>query len=107
MSDLDKTLQLMQARFNPAAAAGLDLIFQFRISDSGDYFVTVREGTCTLEAGCAPEADVTLTTDRETLKGLVGGEISGTQAFISGRLKTGGNPMLAMKLGSLFPSGNK
>lgn len=104
MSDIDQTLQSMQARFNPEAATGLDLTFQFDITDANSYYLVVREGNCELKPGRQEDADVTLIMDKETIKGVLSGELSGMQAFMSGRLRTEGNMMLAMKLNELFPS---
>ena len=42
--------------------------------------------------------------DSATLKGVLKGEISGMEAFMTGKLRTEGDMMLALKLGDLFPS---
>lgn len=104
MANVGEILQAMQSRFNATAAAGLNLVFQFKITDAENYYLTVKEGTCDLQAGDAPNPDIALVMDKETIKGLLSGELSGMQAFMSGRLRTEGNMMLAMKLGELFPS---
>lgn len=104
MSKVSEILQAMQGRFNPSAAAGLDLVFQFKITDAENYYLVVKDGTCDLKSGDADPFDIALVMDKETVKGLISGELSGMQAFMSGRLKTEGNMMLAMKLGDLFPS---
>lgn len=104
MSTVSRIIETMQTRFNPKAAAGLDLIFQFRISDADNYYLSIKDGTCDLSAGDAENPNITLIMDSATLKGVLSGELSGMQAFMSGRLRTEGNMMLAMKLGELFPS---
>jgi putative sterol carrier protein len=104
MSTITKVIEAMQARFNPTAAAGLDLVFQFKIADAENYYLTIKDGTCNLTEGDAPNFSVALVTDSETLKGVIKGEISGMEAFMSGRLRTEGDMMLALKLGQLFPS---
>lgn len=91
------------ANFNADAAAGLDLTFQFDIEDSGSYQLIVRNSSCQIVEGAAEDPDVTLITDTDTLKEIAAGELSGMSAFMSGRLRTEGNIMLAMKLGDLFP----
>ncbi|TWH64714.1 putative sterol carrier protein [Azomonas agilis] len=103
MANVAEILQSMQSRFNPKAAAGLDLVFQFKITDAENYYLVVKEGTCDLQAGEAERCDVALIMDKETIKGLLSGEISGMQAFMSGRVRTEGNMMLALKLNELFP----
>jgi putative sterol carrier protein len=101
VADVSKKLQ---SRFNPSAAQGLDLIFQFNIEDGDNYYLVVKDGACDLQPGDAADPNVTLIMDTETLKGIVNGETDGMQAFMSGKLRTEGDMMLAMKLGELFPS---
>ncbi|MFC3606989.1 SCP2 sterol-binding domain-containing protein [Stutzerimonas tarimensis] len=104
MSDTGDILQKMQSRFNPSAAAGLDLVYQFNITDADNYHIIIKDGTCDLQAGVSDAADVTLITDKATMKEIISGETSGMQAFMSGRLRTEGDMMQALKLGDIFPS---
>ncbi|WP_426101415.1 MULTISPECIES: SCP2 sterol-binding domain-containing protein [unclassified Pseudomonas] len=104
MTDVAKAVQAMKAKFNPAAAAGLDLVFGFRIDDSKNFSLIVKDGACELQEGENPDAQVTLVMDAETLEGIVDGSTDGMQAFMSGKLRTEGDMMLAMKLSELFPS---
>lgn len=46
------------------------------------------------------EADVTMTADADTFKGILAGDINPTMAFMTGRLKIDGSMGLAMKLGA-------
>lgn len=67
-------------------------------------FVIPGEGAIMLDAtgvraGDA-EADVTLTADADTFRGILEGDISATGAFMTGRLSVEGDMGLAMKLGS-------
>jgi putative sterol carrier protein len=93
----------MQSKFNAGAAAGLDLVFQFNIEDGDNHYVVVKDGTCDVQKGDNPDANVTLIMDSETLKGITTGETDGMQAFMGGKLRAEGDMMLAMKLGELFP----
>ena len=104
MTDVAKAVEAMKAKFNPAAAAGLDLVFGFRIDDSKNFSLIVKDGACELQEGENPDAQVTLVMDAETLEGIVDGSTDGMQAFMSGKLRTVGDMMLAMKLSELVPS---
>ena len=104
MTDVAKAVQAMKAKFNPAAAAGLDLVFGFRIDDSKNFSLIVKDGACELQEGENPDAQVTLVMDAETLEGIVDGSTDGMQAFMGGKLRTEGDMMLAMKLSELFPA---
>ncbi|WP_416425421.1 SCP2 sterol-binding domain-containing protein [Pseudomonas sp. App30] len=103
MSTLEKAQEAMQAKFDPSAAAGLDLVFGFRIDDTKNFSLVVKDKTCQLLQGENPDAQVTLVMDEETLKGIVSGETDGMQAFMGGKLRAEGDMMLAMKLSELFP----
>ena len=97
-------VQTMNSRFNASAAAGLDLVFQFNIEDAENYYLVVKDGTCEVQKGDSPDANVTLIMDKETFKGITTGETDGMQAFMSGKLRTEGDMMLALKLSELFPA---
>ncbi len=103
MTDVAKAVEEMKAKFNPAAAAGLDLVFGFRIDDTQNFSLVVKDQTCQLLEGENPDAQVTLVMDSETMKGIVSGETDGMQAFMGGKLRAEGDMMLAMKLSELFP----
>ena len=105
MTSVADAVKAMQAKFNPAAAAGLDLVFGFNITDEDkQYSLIVKDGTCDIQEGENPDAQVTLVMDGETLEGIVSGETDGMQAFMGGKLRAEGDMMLAMKLSELFPS---
>ncbi|WPO97921.1 SCP2 sterol-binding domain-containing protein [Pseudomonas sp. HR96] len=104
MSSVADAVQKMQAKFNPAAAAGLDLVFGFNITDEDKHYsLAVKDSQCDLKQGENPDANVTLIMDSETLKNIVSGETDGMQAFMGGKLRLEGDMMLAMKLSDLFP----
>lgn len=94
----------MESKFNPAAAAGLDLVFQFNVEDDENFNVTVKDGTCAVATGDAANPNVTLIMDSATLIGVMTGETDGMQAFMAGKLRAEGDMMLALKLGELFPA---
>jgi putative sterol carrier protein len=101
---MSNIIENMQSKFNPAAAEGLDLIFQFNIEDGETYHLIVKDSTCELATGENDDANVTLILSNETLEGIVSGETDGMQAFMAGQLRVEGDMMLATKLGELFPA---
>lgn len=103
MSNVNASIETMKSKFNPAAAAGLDLVFGFRIDDTKHYNLIVKDSTCDIQEGENPDANVTLVMDSETLEGIVKGDTDGMQAFMAGKLRAEGDMMLAMKLSELFP----
>ena len=104
MSNVADTFKGMQSKFNPSAAAGLDLVFPFNITDAETYYLVVTAGTCDLQQGESSDANVTLIMDSETMQGIVSGETDGMQAFMGGKLRAEGDMMLALKLSELFPA---
>ena len=104
MSNVDETIQGMKAKFNPSAAAGLDLVFQFNITDAENYYLVVKDGTYDFHKGESADANVTLIMDSETMQGVISGETDGMQAFMAGKLRAEGDMMLALKLSELFPA---
>jgi len=103
MSDANKAIEIMKSKFNPSAAAGLDLVFGFRIDEAKHFNLVVKDGTCDIQQGENADASVTLVMDSETLEGIVSGDTDGMQAFMQGKLRAEGDMMLAMKLSELFP----
>lgn len=69
-------------------------------------FVIAEEGAVRIDgAGVSADdsdADVTLTADVDTFRGIVEGSVNPTTAFMTGRLKIEGDMGLAMKLGSIL-----
>lgn len=101
MSKIVEILTKIESRFIASAASGLDVVFQFSIDDETHHFV-IKNGTCQLVAGEHNDANVTLITDENTFDDMVAGELSGMQAFLSGRVKAEGELMLATRLSDLF-----
>ena len=105
MTSVADAVKAMQAKFNQAAAAGLDLVFGFNITDEDkQYALIVKDGTCDIQEGENPDANCTLVLDSQTLKDIVSDETDGMQAFMGGKLRVEGDMMLSMKLSELFPS---
>ncbi|BBB31130.1 SCP2 sterol-binding domain-containing protein [Neptunomonas japonica] len=103
MSDLNKVFDEMKSRFNSAAAAGMDVVFQYQIDDGEPYHVTIADDSCVVAQGEHDEPSVTLSMDTQTLQEVISGETDGMQAFMTGRIRADGDIMLATRLTALFP----
>merc|ERR1719502_1931853 len=94
-----KSKPLFEAMVTAVKAKGPDMVkmggavFQFVIKDvpDGAFCLDLKNGSGEAKFGQAEKADVTLTLADD-----------GMQAFMSGKLKVGGNMMLAQKLGPLL-----
>jgi putative sterol carrier protein len=105
MPNTDSNMKSMREKFNPSAAAGLDLVFGFRITDEDKHYsLFIKDGTCELQAGENPDANCTLVMDSATLEKIVSSESDGMQEFMNGKLRVEGDMMLSMKLSELFPA---
>jgi putative sterol carrier protein len=62
----------------------------------------LENGQAEVAMGELPEAEATLTSDYDTAAAISKGELGGTSAFMSGRLRTSGDMMKLMQLQGLF-----
>ncbi len=90
--------------FQPGAAAGVDVVFQFNISGpgGGDWYVVVKNETCTVEAGVHDAPSTTLKISDEDYMRLTGGQLPAMQAYTSGKLKIEGDLMKSQLVEKLF-----
>ena len=74
--------------------------------DGSAKFVITDEGAIMIDSAGVragdDEADVTLSSDAETFKAILDGELNATVAFMSGKLTVDGDMGAAMKLGSVL-----
>ena len=77
------------------AITGVDLAVQFDVSGTSEgdvsYYLNVKDGAVTTDAGTNESADVTVASDYETSKAISKGELNVQMAFMSGKIKVGGN----------------
>lgn len=103
MSDIQGLFEQMVARFDSAAATGLDAVFQYRLEEGDLYYAVISNGECILGAGEHDDPSVVLLMDTPTFKEVLEGETNGMQAFMAGRIRAEGDIMLATRLEALFP----
>ena len=90
----------MPNRLNAAAASGVDCVIQHDLSGDGggSYYVAIKDGACTVTEGSHEAPSMTLMMEAADFVGLTKGELDGMAAFMGGKLKVAGDPMLATKL---------
>lgn len=99
MAALD-LLKKLPAAFDAEAAAGTDCIVQFTLSTPA--YVTLNNGSCTINEGTSEHADVTLEMEDDDLLALLKGELNGMTAFMTGKLQLEGDMMLAQRFMGFF-----
>jgi putative sterol carrier protein len=94
----------MPEAFDPAAAAGKEVVFQFLISGAGggEWVVSIKDGTCRIETGRTEKPTTTIIMADEDFIRLVSGELDGMKAYTSGKLKVEGDLMKSQLIGRLF-----
>ncbi len=87
-----------------ADQAGVDVVFQFKISgtDGGDWNATVKDGACEVNEGTHESPTTTIIMSDEDFVGLIEGTLNAMQAYTSGKLKIEGDLMKSQLIEKLF-----
>lgn len=102
MSRVTEVMQKLANKFQPDQADGLRAVFQIAIEDGQPWTIRIADDQCEVSPGEHEDPDVTLIMDGDTFVDIIDGDLGGTSAFLSGRLRAEGNVMLATRLGKLF-----
>ncbi len=102
MKTVPEVMARLASKFQPEQAQGMNKVFQIDITDDHPYMIHIRGGECQVEPGEHSDPDVTLIMDSQAFADIIYGDLGGTSAFLSGRLRAEGDVMLATKLGKLF-----
>jgi putative sterol carrier protein len=105
VSSVKDYFDTLPQRFVPTAAKGVNAVFQFELSgdDGGTYHVTVEDGSMKIGEGPSSNPSATIKMTSKDYVDMVNGKLSGTMAFMKGKLKVTGNVLLAQKMQSIFP----
>jgi putative sterol carrier protein len=95
----------LSQRFIASAAKGVKAVYQFELSGDGGgtYHVTIDDGTLSVAEGAHDKPSTTLKMTGSDYVDMVNGKLSGTMAFMKGKLKVSGNVMLAQKMQAFLP----
>jgi putative sterol carrier protein len=94
----------MPGAFQPQAAAGVDVVFQFTISGpgGGDWYAAIKDGECAVQPGLHEKPTTTLRMSDDDFLKYVGGQLPAMQAYSSGKLKIEGDLMKSQLVEKLF-----
>ena len=89
---------------NPDRTEGLVATYQYTVQGDhgGLWTLIIDDGKAELRSGGAEKPDVKINIDEADLLGMARGEFSGTEAFMTGKLRVEGNPVLGMQLGRIL-----
>ncbi len=96
--------EAMPLSLNQEAAKEANAVYQFNLSGEGggQFIVTIKNGTCTVEEGVASMPDATISTSAADYMNIVTGAYPFGLAFINGRLKVEGDLRLVIRMGAYF-----
>ena len=94
----------MPAAFRADKAAGVDVVFQYRISGpgGGEWHTVVKDGTCDVKEGVHGKPTTTISMSSEDFLSMIGGRLNAMAAFTSGKLKIEGDLMKSQLIEKLF-----
>jgi NAD(P)-dependent dehydrogenase (short-subunit alcohol dehydrogenase family)/putative sterol carrier protein len=94
----------MPEAFQADKAAGVEAVFQYRISGAGggDWQVAIKDRQCRVSPGKADAPTCTLIIAAGDFADMIGGRLDPMQAFTSGKLKIQGDIMKSQLIGQLF-----
>ena len=94
----------MVQAFRPEKAAGVDVVFQYRISGDtgGQWYAAIKDAACEVAQGEHPKPTTTIIMSDEDFLALMQGKLNAMQAFTSGKLKIEGDLMKSQLIEKLF-----
>jgi putative sterol carrier protein len=95
----------MRGGFQPAKAKGVHARYQWDLSgpNGGQWWIDVEDGTYKMGKGTIPNPSVTFIAKDKDWVAICHDQLSGTWAYVTGRLKVRGDQEVARKLGEMFP----
>ncbi|MBM3299315.1 MAG: SDR family NAD(P)-dependent oxidoreductase, partial [Deltaproteobacteria bacterium] len=90
--------------FQADKAAGVDVVFQFKISGpgGGDWYVEVKEGQCQSGSGTHDKPTTTIIMADEDFLSLIQGKLNAMVAYTTGKLKIEGDLLKSQLIEKLF-----
>ena len=95
----------MRGSFQPAKAKGVHARYQWDLSgpNGGQWWIDVEDGTYKMGKGTIPNPSVTFIAKDKDWVAICHDQLSGTWAYVTGRLRVRGDQGVARKLGEMFP----
>lgn len=90
-------------RFIADEAKGVNATYQYDLEGEGTWTVTINDGTFEVAEGAAPNPNVTYKMKADNYVKMVNGDLSGTKAFLTRKLKVSGSIPLAQKMNKFLP----
>ncbi|MFH0789043.1 MAG: SDR family NAD(P)-dependent oxidoreductase, partial [Pseudomonadota bacterium] len=103
-SSVEEIFKQMPRAFQADKAAGVEVIFQYRISGpkGGDWISVIKDRTCQVTPGVHESPNTTIKMADEDFLALMEGKLKAMQAFTTGKLKIEGDIMKSQLIEKLF-----
>lgn len=90
--------------FRPERAGRANAVIQFHISgeDGGDWYVTIKNKTCTVAEGVTASPNATVRMEAGDYVALATGKLGSMKAFTSGRVKATGDISILQRMDRWF-----
>jgi putative sterol carrier protein len=97
----------MPAAFQKGAAAGVNVVFQYKISGEGggEWYTEIKDQACQVKAGVHPKPTTTILMAAADFLDLMQGKLNAMKAFTSKKLKIEGDLMKSQLIEKLFKLG--
>ena len=97
----------MPDHFVADAAAGVDVVFQYKLTGDGggEWYTTIADQTCTVSDGVHDKPTTTISMDAADFVALIKGELNAMNAFTTGKLRIEGDMMKSQLIEKLFVFG--
>ena len=101
---VQSVFERMPKAFQAEKAAGLEVVFQFRISglQGGDWQAVIKDSVCTVSPGLHAKPTTTIKMAEADFLDLISGQLPAMQAFTTGKLKIEGDLMKSQLIEKLF-----
>lgn len=94
----------MADAFKPEAAAGIEVVFQYKLSgdNGGDWNVSIKDQKCEISEGVADNPTTTIIMADVDFLAMLTGQLDAMMAFTTGKLKIEGDMMKAQLMSTVF-----
>jgi putative sterol carrier protein len=97
-------IEEMPETFRGERAGRANVVVQFQISgeEGGDWYVSIKDKTCTVTEGLAESPDATVRVDADDYVALSTGKLGSMKAFTTGKVKASGDISLLQRMDRWF-----
>ena len=105
LNSVQEYFDTLSDRFVAEAAKGFDAVFHWQLSgdDGGEFHAKVKDGALEVAQGPHDDPTVSLMVSAENYLKIINGQMNGTMAVMTRKMKVNGNIMMAKKMQQIFP----